>query len=306
MGRVLHSYSGHLRLMQMSATQLFVFVEGKQCDPYFFAEVCSATLNHRVTYKISTAREISGDTGGKTALLAFFAFLRERKSLVTELGGQKTACIFFLDKDVDDIQRTKRRSPHVVYTQHYDVQNYVFQHGDLVKGSAAAASVDRRRLQTDLGDASRWCRHVAMLWRDWVGLCLLLFEDGIPGEANYRVSSRVQARPCGPTDPVALRTLTRVIARRANLPVAELRRRLGISASKVDRYYARGEHHRVFKGKWFASVLADDIVRIMAGTPYDNKGLAGKLPCAVAATLDFSENWADHFKQPLRDIAGML
>jgi len=67
MNRLHHSFSGYLRLMQISSTQLFVFVEGKQCDPYFFAGVCLATLNPHVSYEIFTARQLPGNTGGKQA-----------------------------------------------------------------------------------------------------------------------------------------------------------------------------------------------------------------------------------------------
>lgn len=306
MNRLHHSYSGHLRSMQQSATQLFVFVEGKKCDPFFFAGICSTALNQQLRYEVSTARQIPGDTGGKQALIAFFNFLRQRRSLVSTLGGQRTACVFFLDKDMDDLQHRKKRSPHAIYTQHYDVQNYVFQHGDLVTGTAAAASVDPRRLQGDLGDASRWCKQVATLWRDWIALCLRLLEDGIQCEANYRVLSRVQTCYYGPTDVGVHQALTRRLARRAGVPVAEFRRRLSSTTDKVERYFARGEHHRVFKGKWFAAILADHVDQIMAGNPYDGNGLAGRLPSTIAATMDFSEAWADHFKQPLRNIAALL
>jgi len=79
-----------------------------------------------------------------------------------------------------------------------------------------------------------------------------------------------------------------------------------VSVRKVERYFSKGEHHRIFKGKWFAVILADDIDRIMAGDPYDDKGLAGRLPSAIATTLDFSEIWTEHFKQPLRDICAEL
>lgn len=306
MERLHHSYAAHLRLMQMSTTKLYVFVEGKQCDPYFFAQVCANTLNSSITYDISTARQLPGNSGGKQALLKFFTYLRTRRSLVSSLGGQQTACIFFLDKDVDDLQRRKKRSPHVVYTKHYDVQNYVFENGDLAKGSAAAASVDPRRLEGDLGDSSRWCRHVATLWKDWIALCLRLQEDGVSGEANYKVLSRVQTRLCGPTDHEALNLLTRKIARRARLPVAQLRSRFRMSRNKVDIYLQRENHHRLFKGKWFGSVLADDIDRIMAGDPYDDNALSKRLPSAIAATLDFSQPWVNDFKRPLLNIAAML
>jgi len=306
MNRLHHSFSGHLRLMQMSATQLFVFVEGKQCDPYFFAGVCSATLNQNVVYEICTSRQIPGGTGGKQALIAFFSFLRDRKSLISDLGGHRTGCLFFLDKDVDDLQGRRRRSRHVVYTQHYDVQNYVFEHGNLVTGASAAASIDPRKIEAQFFDASGWCRQTASLWRDWIALCLRMLEDGVPCEANYRVLSPVQTRYCGPTDVSAHQALTRRLARRSGVPISELRQRIAMSLRKVDRYFAKGEHHRIFKGKWFAAILADNVDCIMAGDPYDGNRLSGRLLSAIAATLDFSEAWTEHFKQPLRDICAEL
>ncbi len=303
MNRLHHSFSGHLRLMQMSTTQLFIFVEGKQCDPYFFASICSATLDDRLKYEIAIARQLPGDTGGKQALISFFEFLRMRKSLFSDLGGQKTTCLFFLDKDIDDLQRRKLRSRHVVYTQHYDVQNYIFKHGNLVTGTSAAASIDPRRIDRQLTDASEWCRKAASLWRDWIALCLRMLEDGIPCEANYRVLSPIQTRYCGPTDINLHLEITRRLARRNRIPVSDLRRRIELSRRKVSRYFAKEEHHRIFKGKWFAIILADDVDRIMAGDPYDNNGLPGRLPSAIAATLDFTEAWTEYFKQPLREIS---
>lgn len=306
MSRLHHSYAGHLRWMQMSCIQLFVFVEGKHCDPYFFGNVCSVILETQVEYYISTARQIPGYTGGKQALIAFFDYLRKKRSLVTDLGGERTASIFFLDKDLDDLKRCKKRSPHIVYTEYYDVQNYIFQNGDLVKGAASAASVDYRRLEGDLVDSCRWCIRVATLWRDWVSLCLRLSEDQIPCSANYRVLSCIQTRYCGPTDPVALENLTLDIARQANISVDDLRRKFATTTSKVNRYYRRGEHHRIFKGKWFAAILADDVDRIMAGDHYDKNGLSSRITSAVAATLDFTEPWVEYFRNSISDVIAML
>jgi hypothetical protein len=290
----------------MSRAQLFVFVEGKECDPYFYSSVCSNSLPKQVHYEVATARQIPGHTGGKQALIAFFSFLRQRRALVSSLGGQPTACVFFLDKDVDDLFRRKKRSPHVIYTEHYDVQNYVFQHGDLVTGASAAASIDPRRLTATLANPSAWCRRIAILWQDWIALCLRMLEDGIRCEANYRRLSQVQHRLSGPTNIDRHRALTRSLARRAGLPVAQFRERLASTTKKVERYFKKGEHHRVFKGKWFAAVLADEVDRAMTGAPYDDRGLVARLPSAVAATIDFSAPWADHFKRPLRDIAANL
>jgi len=200
----------------------------------------------------------------------------------------------------------KRRSRHVVYTEHYDVQNYIFMHGDLRTGAAAAASVAPECLSTDLSDSAAWCIHAAGLWQDWVSLCLRILEDGINCEANYRVDSRVQTRPSEPTDPVLHEALICSIARRASIPVALFRERLAVTARKVERYFRKEQHHRLFKGKWFTTILVDEIDRAMAGRPYDRTGLARRIPCAVAATLDFSEPWADHFRNAVQAVVALL
>jgi len=95
MSRLCHSYAAYLRYMQLSSTELFIFVEGKQMDPYFYAGICESIPDLPLRYEICIALQLPGSTGGKQALLNFFAFLRQSKALVSSLGGQTTACIFF-------------------------------------------------------------------------------------------------------------------------------------------------------------------------------------------------------------------
>ena len=306
MSRLRHSYAGYLRYMQLSSTDLFVFVEGKQSDPYFYASILKSIPDINCRYEICIANQLPGGAGGKQELLVFFSFLRKRKSLVSLLVGKKTTCIFFLDKDLDDLQHKKRRSQHVVYTEHYDVQNYIFLHGNLLTGAASAASVDPARLQAELSDAPNWCLRVAKFWREWICLCLCVLENNIACEANYRVTSRVQTTLCGPIDNELHANLINNVANRCGLPVVAFRQMLASTTRKVDRYFAKGQHHRVFKGKWFAAILANDIDRIMAGQPYDSADLANRLTSSVATTLDFSEPWADYFGNSIRDVIAML
>ena len=179
-------------------------------------------------------------------------------------------------------------------------------HGNLLIGAASAASVDPARLRAELCDAPRWCLYIARLWREWISLCLCVLEENISCEANYRVVSRVQTRPCGSTDARRYATLTRDVARRCGLTTQVFRQRLSATARKVDKYFARDQHHRIFKGKWFATVLSDDIDRIMAGRPYNNSHLGSRLTSSIATTLDFTEPWADYFRTPIRDVIAML
>ncbi len=262
MKRLHHSYRGHLRSMQISSSALFIFVEGIQSDPYFYASICASIPHLHVRNEIQVARQLPGTTGGKQTLLSFFSFLRQNNALISSLGGQRTTCIFFLDKDVDDLQRKKKRSAHVAYTEHYDVQNYMFMHGNLLTAAASAASVDPAKLSAELSDARGWCLRIAKLWREWIALCLCVLEEKISSEANYRVPSRVQTRPCGPTDSTKYDALTRAVARRSGLPVADFRQKIAATTRKVDKCIARGNHHGVFKGKWFATVLGAQLAKV--------------------------------------------
>jgi len=306
MSRLYHSYSGQLRSMLVSSTDLFVFVEGTQGDPFFYAGICRSIPNLKIRYEIYMARKLPESSGGKQALLRFFSFLRERKMLVSSWKGKKTTCIFFLDKDLDDLQKKKKRSLHVVYTQHYDICNYIFMHGNLLIGAASAASVDPGMLTAELNDAKSWCLRIARLWQEWISFCLRVVEDGIQCQANYGMPSQVQERLCGCTDKNKLATLTHGVAHRCGLPVKEFQERLATTSKKVDKCFSRGHHHRIFKGKWFAVALADEIDRIMAGQMYANKNLASRLTSSIATTLDFTEPWADHFKNPILNIIAKL
>jgi RNA polymerase sigma-70 factor (ECF subfamily) len=49
----------------------------------------------------------------------------------TDETGEKSA-LFYVDKDVDDLLRIRRRSEHFIYSEFYDVLNHIFRNGDLV------------------------------------------------------------------------------------------------------------------------------------------------------------------------------
>lgn len=306
MSRLRHSYAGFLRYMEMSTLQVFVFVEGKDCDPFFYASICATIRQPGFFREICTADRISANSGGKQAVIGFFSYLRNRKKLTSTLGGKSTAAIFYVDKDVDDVQRIQKRSPHIVYTEYYDVQNYIFEHGDLLRGAAAAASVDPAILSPVLANPSAWCAQKAGNWREWIALCLCVLKVGINFEANYGITSRIQTRPCGALDSNLYNALVGQLQQKSRLPLDAFQQRLGQVATRVDRYYLEGQHHRIFKGKWFTNIMSDEIDQLMNGRTYDNKGLARRLPSAIAATLDFTAAWADHFRRPLLAILSML
>jgi hypothetical protein len=305
MRRLQRTFLAELRSMQMSSVSLFVFTEGHNADPNFYGSVCSSVPEAVLKYEIRSADRLSGASGGKTILLNFFELLRSRKCLIGEFKGKKTAALFFLDKDLDDIRHTRRRSPHVVYTEFYDVENHVFEHGDLARAAAAAASVDPQLL-TRLEGSHSWCERTSHLWREWIVICMWALEAGTACPARYAVHSTIQTRPCGPTDLAKRQQLLKDAAVLTGLPVGTIETQLAEVSRRVDRYLHDGRHHRVFKGKWFSRVLADQIDQLVQGRRYAKSGLSSRIPGALASTLDYEQPWADRFKDPVRRIAAQL
>ena len=158
--------------MQMSTFSLFVFVEGLT-DRYIYSQIAdSECRNLGTNFSLVTAEELLGSGGGKAVLLSFFDYLKSRASLVDVFQSKTTASIFFLDKDVDDFLRRKRRSDHVVYTETYDIESYLFIHGDLCQATAASAPLDIGSVRTGIGDYNKWRYRAAVTWKNWVTLCL--------------------------------------------------------------------------------------------------------------------------------------
>src|SRR5260370_25975172 len=126
MTRLIHTRGGFKRLMQMAKVTVFVFVEGKDVDPYFYGEICHRVLaDANVSYEIVRASRIA-QSGGKEPLLGFYSYLSATGSLLTTFQGKRLAAICFLDNDIDDVLHEKRHSDHIVYTEHYSVENHLF------------------------------------------------------------------------------------------------------------------------------------------------------------------------------------
>ncbi len=83
MTRLRHSENGYIRLIEMSNTQLFAFVEGKD-DRYFVGKICEvACAAYGIKYQIVIAEEIPEGTPGKQGLLNFFGMLKSQNKLST-------------------------------------------------------------------------------------------------------------------------------------------------------------------------------------------------------------------------------
>jgi len=289
--------------MQLSHIDVFIFVEGKKTDPFFYGEVCS-TVSRKTpfTHQISLARDITGSDGGKQVLINFFTYLRKKSALKMSRNGVKKAVIFYVDKDVDDILRIRKKSDHFIYSEFYDVHNHIFRNGDIVRGSATAASVDASLLSSALDEIDSWCKNAADRWKEWVKVCLFCKKHKVKGQSNYSATSPINKPSSGNINQKEYNKLLARLRKATGMSVSKFSKAYTSVSKKVDRMYYQGQHDRVFKGEWYATLLHNDLTILLSKQTYDSHGLLKRLPSTIAATLDFQGSWADHFRKPLEKI----
>lgn len=224
--------------------------------------------------------------------------------LVSVLGEKKTTVVFFLDKDVDDLSRTARRSAHTIYSRYYDLYNEVFRHGNLLRATACTTSIEEGRLTSLIPDPISWCSTAAYRWHDWLVLCLISFQLRIPHEQNFRVPSRIQCKTTGFTDPVLLSQAKSAAASRLGLSADEFQKVYEKYDSRVRRYFRQGRQDIVFKGKWYPLLLEEDIRRLMGNAGYIRDGFVKNIVSSIVATLSFRSAWASYYCDCLRRTIG--
>jgi hypothetical protein len=298
MSRLVHTRRGFHRAMQISKAELFTFMEGKSVDRYFYGRLCTSVCEPKGTvYEQVIGNQVPpGGSGGKEVLLGFFKYLRRKAALVDTFKGKTTRALFFLDKDIDDLSRMMLRSPHLIYTEFYHLENYLFRFGSLADAAASAASLDRNIIEVGLGDSSNWLNSRAENWHDWITLCVFSKTLKIGGQANYGIVSPLNKPPNSPTDPAARAALIAGIQAASGMAPAAFSQILKRVYRRINRIFRAGQHDRVFKGKWYAFILAQDIKAIAGGQPYDERFVQQKLLGSLPVTLDYDAAWSGYFK----------
>lgn len=286
---------------------VFVFVEGKETDPYFYGEICEPLLsNARIGYEIVGAWRLA-EAGGKEVLIGFHDYLAVTGSLLATFQGKRFAAFFFLDKDIDDILNAKTISDHVVYTEYYTVENYLFVHGDLARAAAAASSLERREFLQTLGNGDAWRRASAQAWADWVTFCIFAHKYHVGCEYNYRRATSTINNPLdAPANANVVQQHKAMLLNRSRMSNQQFDRTFGIVSRLVGHHYRRGTHDKLFSGKWYVAIMQAHIERVAAGRPYTTAGLSNRIVGALRSTVDFSLPWTEHFRRPLRNLIAQI
>jgi hypothetical protein len=304
MRQLIYSRDGFRRSMQMSSCSVYVFVEGPT-DRFVYGEIPDSVCRSRnLRYNIVVSRELGAQDDGKAVLLDFHDYLTAKGALTDTLNGKITVAIFVVDKDVDDISGKARNCPHVVYTQMYELENYLFHFGDLHKAAAIAGRCDRQSVSGALANNAAWCRQAGELWRHWVTLCLY---SAIKGTGCFR-SYGEENSPLNPTprDPVDMSTFEDhccALAATQNLGDVQFDREIADVERIVNDVYAKDAVDSIFKGKWYATFMTFDagVVKKADKTRYMNSLYAG-----LQSSLKFSDTWTDHFRGQIEAIVARV
>lgn len=303
MNRLKHTLSGFIRKMQISRTSLFILIEGYK-DSYVYSKIaCSECDENNITYEIVTGDELPIDGFGKQVLLDFFDFIKRKHSLIDRFKGKTTVSIFYLDKDVDDLLRTKRRSAHVVYTEMYELENYLFKYGKIDEAAAAAASLPINIINDQLVDSSTWRQNAAMTWKEWIKLCLFSRSRKLRSMCSYsQRRSPINDGTYGPILESEYHRLLSNLEAESGLQKDKFNRLFFRLSKRVDKIYSEAQHDLIFKGKWYACFLAEDIKTIAGQKRFSSQSLKNKIMANLATSLDFNDNWVEHFRVPLRRL----
>jgi hypothetical protein len=298
--RLKHTPEGYLHAMQMTSAQLLAFVEGENFDEYFYAEICRTMTDD---YQIRRAREIplsddNKSAGGKKALISWFNYLKQHSALAMNSLEQEKVFVFFLDKDIDDIIKEIIKSPHIIYTKYYCIENHIFTEGNLNKTAAIIASRDSQRMM--LGDSAKWRQEVAQQWKSWVKLCLFSRKYKLNCECNYGNLPKKSDNPLYEmlADDIYLQ-YKEIVKNSSKLTEKQFNQSFGSICKKVDDLYAKGEHDLIFKGKWYAGFFKMAIERVIGTKPSDSDKSCFQI---TMSTVDFNGKWAEHFKKPLKSL----
>ena len=282
--RVGHSFGAMRRYIQMSRHRVFIYVEGRDLDPVFYGRLCGPVLRGQgLSHEIIVADRVAGGGGGKNVLIRLFDYLRKRKALIDRSGPDAKLVMFYADKDTDDVFRTMRRSPNFIYTRHYCAENEVFCEGDLLSSIATAGSLDPGIVETRIPDPAVWRRAAAADWRNWIVLCLAAQKLRMGGPATYSASHETINSKVNPANLAGCEADLRA---RSGLPAPIFAEVIAWAKRCVDLTFRRGNHDRLFKGKWYVLFAMHELEQIAsAHDPINQNGARDRLTGSLIATI---------------------
>ncbi len=295
-----------MALRMSELTKLWIFVEGKHSDRYFYSKIAAPVCDtYRIGYKVVGAYEIPKLGSGKKALRGLHKYLSDNNLLVLDAAGKKTAVVMFLDKDIDELVGQRIESDHITYTGAYDVEGELFSLGNIAEAAAAAGCCDENTLTTAFGDCHAWRRKCAERWKDWIKVCIFCERHNALGQANYGVPSPLNTGLTGPVDTALLENKLNAIRGAAGMDADEFKRRFGAVSRFVELVFKAERFDAIFKGKWYRLFLSSDMTALL-GNAFDKPALDGGIIGVLSRSMDFAGEWTGRYRMMIEKVCQQL
>lgn len=239
--------------IRMGRPRLWVIVEGRDYDRGFYETVLGSLGYEDVEIRLAEEIEVDGVTaGGKRHALAVHQHFERDGALKQANSAGTSSIVVMLDKDDDDYLGATVASPHVIYTQHCDVEAEILAYGGAVAATGLALGLPRGAVSPVAVAHPNPLSDLAELWLDWIRLRLIGQRCGAPGCARFASQSTINLPAWGGVDQQRLSDLLQTLERTSTGPIRE-------HIEEVDAYIA-GLHSAdkldiLVKGKWMAGYL---------------------------------------------------
>jgi len=219
---------------------------------------------------------------------------------------KRKAIVFCIDKDIDDIVGIEDDSPSIIRTCFHSIENHLIADADLASIMEAALSLEPGELATMIASSQQWLMNASALWRDWIVFCILCRRLETQGIANYSQHSLLNAPAHEPAIP-GLRDFHFLRLRKAagwNEDDFQVMRQQ--TEILVDEMLAAGQHHRIFKGRWYIDVLFAQLRNSKYGPHAKALGKNGLSVALRTRFIESNEDYAYYRDEFTRMIAGNL
>ncbi|AHH94243.1 hypothetical protein [Kutzneria albida] len=250
------------RLQMASSDVVFVFIEGKETDPWFYDEILS---NHPKLQGVqiavlevehATKNQGTPKAGGKGRALTLYEELRRSNGLLFDDNGRTRAVMFCLDADHDRILNKVRRSRHITYTLLPDSEAHVYDScsiGEIARSVMSLTAPQAKAVESSLGD---YRYELFKLWENWLALCWLSsyldFTWGIGPGAISQINGKNSFDAC---DEAKLSSMRSALLKRCSPQASSIKEYESHVAAILKRLHIPENSKKCLKGKWLTKYL---------------------------------------------------
>ncbi|MFC1429659.1 hypothetical protein ACEZDB_03195 [Streptacidiphilus sp. N1-3] len=306
--RLTYTRAAFARRILLSQDKLFLVVEGKDMDSRFYDSICSASVSIRTGgYQIWLAEQIRDDTtgvgsGGKKAVLSIYEYFKSSRRLTISSSAGKRSIAFMLDRDNEDLTGGRKRSPHVIYTDMFDVEAEAFVHGNPEAALGSLFSLDSASATSLASDISTWIFDLADAWREWITLCCIAKKSGSYCDVGFGKESWINSQRYGPVETQKATAAISKISSKAPVDQATMTALEKAIRSRIKSSYSSSTSHRLVKGKWLAPYLIYRVRDHFGSAPIMYDGTQESAAKFFLSSCDFSAGWTSYYRNKLEAL----